>query len=364
MFGHTNRVMVSAATALGLLVSASACGSDAGSNTVAADPDSPWAGTGSVIFAGFGGDGQKAQTEAWLDPFQESSGITPDQDSPVSYTRVQQMVKAGNVLWDVIDAGDDFPGGVDDNPALTPIDCEIVSCDDFTGPYTVKKQAVPSYIYSYVLAYNTDEFGDDAPSGLQDLWNTEEFPGPRMIDASWGFLGLLEQAVLHAGVSREDMYPIDVDLAFEELDKIKDNLVFYTDQQECVNAVGSGDAVMGYCYNGRTTLAAEAGMPIDIAWGQQAQAPGAFLIPADSPNPENAQKLLAYLSSAEHNGAIANFLPYSPANPQAKAEGKYAADGPTANELDGDLAPISVDVAWWGEYAGDLYERVAQWTGE
>jgi putative spermidine/putrescine transport system substrate-binding protein len=364
MFIRSHRLLTGAATLMTLVLAASACSSDESSTSAAAsDPDNPYAGSGSVVFAGFGGDGQDAQSSAWFEPFTEDSNIEVQQDNPSSFTRVQQMVEADHVIWDIIDGGADFPGGTEDNEALSEIDCSVVSCDDFTGPYPVQAQSVPSYIYSYVLAYNTEEAGDTPPTGLQDLWNTEDFPGTRMIDGTYGFLGLLEQAVLHAGVSREEMYPLDVDLAFEELDKIKDDLVFYSDQQECVNAVSSGDAVLGYCFNGRTTLAKEAGNPIEIAWGQQAQAPASLLIPANSPNPENAQKLAAWITSAEHNGDISGYLPYAPANPNATPTGKYADDVPTANELEGDLAPIYVDLTWWGENAGDLYERVALWTG-
>lgn len=349
------RPLMAAAVSLGLTMTLAACG---GSDS-AGDGSA-----GSVVYDGFGGDGQEAQASAWLEPFTEETGITVTQDSPMSYTRIQQMVQAGEVIWDVVDGGADMPGGVQDNPALAEIDCEIVSCDDFTGPHLAQPQGVPSYIYAYVLAYNTDEVGADVPVGLQDLWNTEDFPGTRMIDGTYGFLGLLEAAVVHAGVPRDQIYPIDVDLAFSELDKIKDDLVFYSDQQECVNAVSSGEAIMGMCFNGRTTLTMDEGLPIDIAWGQQAQAAASIIIPRDAPNLENAQRLAAWITSAEHNGEISNFLPYAPANPLATPVGQYADDVPTENELTGDDAPLFVQLEWWGENAGDMYERVATWTGQ
>jgi putative spermidine/putrescine transport system substrate-binding protein len=317
---------------------------------------------GSVVYTGFGGSGQEAATKAWFDDFSDSEGITVNQDDPTDYAKLQQMVKADAVTWDVVQGGTDY--GVEDNETLTDIDCTVVACDEFTGAFPVYSQAVPLYIFSYVLAYNTDTFSDAAaPTGFSDLFDTDTYPGKRAVDGANGLIGLLEAALLADGVARDALYPLDVDRALTKLDTIKDDLVFYQDAQECITNVASGEDALGMCYNGRVTLAAEEGQPIDIAWGQQIQFCDYVFIPKGAPDEQNAQKLIAYIASAEHAGDIADAIPYAPANPSASASGKYADDVPTANELTGDDAPITPDMDWWNANREDVLEKVTEWMG-
>lgn len=318
-------------------------------------------GGGSVTYVGYGGSGQEAINKAWLDGFAKDEGVKVNLDDPFEPAKAIQMVKANRTVWDVAQGGLDF--GLDNNPNLEDIDCTVVACDEFEGgPFPVKKQGVPLFVFSIALGYNTDKI-KDAPTGMEALFDTQKYPGKRDLDALNGMQGILEVALVADGVDRDSLYPLDVPRALRKLDTIKKDIVAFKDNAQCINDIASGEAVMGTCYNGRITLAKEGGQPVDVAWGQQIQFCDYLFIPKGTKNAANAQKLISYIASSKNNGNIANYIPYSPANPKAQSEGKYAKDTPVPNNLSGKDAPIFIDPQWWNDNRTTVVEQVSRWLG-
>jgi putative spermidine/putrescine transport system substrate-binding protein len=346
------RLAALAAIAAAAATLLTACGgaSSSGGGTAAA---------GGVEFTAFGGSGQQAEASAWLTPFAKSTGITVTQDSPTDYAKVQQMTKSGHGIWDIVEGGADY--GLSGNATLASIDCKVVDCSAFTGSFKVYPQGVPLFVFSYTLAYNTTTYKTSPPTSFADLFNTKKFPGKRDVDGADNLVGLIEAALIADGVPRDKLYPLDLNRAFRKLDTIRSSLVFYQDAQQCISDVAAGNAVMGMCYNGRVTLAQQQGEPIAQTWGQQIQFCDYLFIPKDAPDPANAQKLIAYITSAAHNGDISNYIAYSPANPGANPNGKYAADVPTKHEEAGANAPIVPDLVWWSQHQPGLDEKISAW---
>jgi len=338
-------------SALALL--ATACGGGGGSD-----------GEKSVTFFGWGGTGQEAVSAAWFTPFTKKTGIKVIEDNPVSFQKLEQAVKADNVPWSVVDM--DSSVNLTDNPSLQDIDCSVVACDEFKGGlFPLYKQAVPAYSFSVVIAYNSQKYTEaDAPSGWRDFFDSKRFPGKRLMrPINEGWAGQLEAALLTDGVDRDKLYPLDVDRALKVFDKVKDDLVVMADDAQCVTNVASGEAVMGSCYNGRTQKAAVEGQPVKIAWGMQNLQVEYFMVPKGAPNSANAQKLIAYSVSKEHNGALSSVIGYDPANPLAKvAEDSKWRDGlGSLHKLKGDEAPIVYDSEWWQKNRAQVIEKLAKW---
>ncbi|RZI96079.1 MAG: extracellular solute-binding protein [Microbacterium sp.] len=219
---------------------------------------------GTVTYAGYGGALEDAITSAWSEPFTEESGIEVIADSPADYAKIQQMVESKQVIWDIALVGEDI--GVKTNgDMLTEIDCDVVDCASFDGLFPVEKYGMPAYVFSVVLAYNTDKFAGKEPTSWAAFFDTENYPGKRAVfgrDAGGGLQGLLDVALIQDGVAPEDLYPLDVERALKKLDTIKDDLIFFSDFGECTTLVATGEAVFGNCYNGRVKTAAEEGQPV------------------------------------------------------------------------------------------------------
>ncbi|MCM3696077.1 extracellular solute-binding protein [Microbacterium oleivorans] len=317
--------------------------------------------SGEVTFAGYGGAGGDAITAAWLDPFSEETGVDAILDPSMDNSKLLQMIESGNVTWDVAEAGLDF-GLTEANDGLADIDCDIVECDAFDGQWPVTAKGVPMFVYSTVVTYNTDAFGDAGPQNWADWLDGDAFPGKRAINAGEGFFGLAEAILLADGVSRDDLYPLDIDRVFAALAPIKDDLIFITSGAECIDLVTSGEATVGACYNARVTAAEAEGSPIAMSWDGQIQSADYVTIPADSPNLDNAMALVAYITSTEHSGDLVNYLTYGPGNPHATIPDDKLADVPTSNEGTGDAAPIVPDFEWWNANRADVLEAVSAWV--
>lgn len=342
------------AVAVGLV--ATACGGGSASK------DGPG---GGVVYVGYGGTGQEAINKAWLDDFAKSSDVEVTTDSPATWAKVQQMVQADAVTWDVVQG--DIVQGVTDNPNLQKIDCNVVKCDQFEdGHFPVFDQAVPILTFSYVLTYNTDEFkGDQRPTGIADFFDPERFPGKRVTprtDSGWK--GLLEAALLSDGVARDELYPLDVDRALKAMEPIRSDIIVPGADQQCITNVASGEAAMGLCYNGRAAIAKKEGESVGLAWGQQIQLCDYLYIPKGAPHPKNAQKVIAHMTSKANNGNLASHIAYGPANPEAEvaADAEWKDAVPSSHELPGDQAPIIASYKWWTTpNVNKAVEKISSW---
>ncbi|MGW4033121.1 ABC transporter substrate-binding protein [Streptomyces sp. NPDC004838] len=347
--------MMAASASLALVAVLAACGGDGGSSS------SSGGGKGSVTFVGWGGTGQKALTEAWLEPFTKETGIEVVQDTPSLNSKLEQMVKSKNVIWDVMDYGAEI--GLVNNPNLEKIDCSIVPCDDFkNAPFKALPQGVPMYIISFVLTYNTNKVKEAPRTRAEAMFDTKKYPGKRAINGISGtYMTLLEPALLADGVAQEDLYPLDIERALKKIETIKDDIIVYKESSECVNLVSSGEAIFGDCYNGRAKKAKDEGLPVDFIWSQQTLAADWAMIPKGAPNKENAMKLIAYMTDKKNSGRISERFAYAGANPLTKAPAGFESNSPLANMGKGEHRPIFGGLDWWPDNRSKVIERMAEW---
>lgn len=359
------RIIAASIAALGLFVM-TGCASAvetpaAGGGATSTADASRYAGDGQVIYAGFGGTGADAMQAAWFDPFMKASGIDLIRDDSVSWIRLQEMVAADAMEWDIAQGNISY--GVTDNPDLEYLDCEIIDCASFDdAAYPAYPQAVPLLSLAAVLTYNTDTFEEDELTGLRDFFDPD-IAGMRTIGPTTnGWHGTLEAALISDGVARDDLYPIDVERALSVLDPIKGRLIVAEDHQQCINNVATGESVLAICNNGRVAIAAQEGYPVGIAWGLQIQEADYIYIPKGAPNLENAQKLIAYI--VDNQGAIGNEIAYGALNPDAAGldpNSAYIDFVPTEHEMTGDEAPIRFNLEWWGANRPAVIEQISEW---
>ncbi|QEW01645.1 extracellular solute-binding protein [Microbacterium lushaniae] len=324
----------------------------------------PGGSSDAVVFGTTGGAASEAFQKAWLLPFTEETGIPVVEDAPATMAKMLQSVDANAVTMDAILAVLSTPA--DANPALEELDYDIIDAAQFEdSPFKVRPQAVPFFVFSRVAAYNTELFPEGSePTGFMDFFDTENFPGKRLMPAATsGWSGFLELALIHDGVPRDELYPLDVERALRVFEPVKADLDVMADDGECVTEVAAGEAAMGACYNGRTEIGKRDGLPIDIAWGNEMQWADYLFIPKGAKNKDKAMELIAYLVDKENNGRIADEIAYAPANPLAEVDpdGEWVNAIPGAGALEGELAPIVPDEEWWMENQAAVAERIAAW---
>lgn len=177
-----------------------------------------------IVVSDPGGPYTTAYRKAFYDPFEKVTGIkvisVARESQPVA--QFTAMVETRNYIWDVttLTLSSDIPY-LEEHGLLEPIG---LKADDFPGvmPEAIRPDWLGVDVYSTVMAYRNDTYKEgEAPASWADFWDTDRFPGHRSLRRNP--LDTLEQALMADGVSLAELYPLDLDRAFNSLDKIQKN---------------------------------------------------------------------------------------------------------------------------------------------
>ncbi len=316
--------------------------------------------SGTLTVASWGGAYQEAQTNAWFDPFTAETGVTVIQDSPTDYAKVQAMVEAGQVTWDVVDIENDFAIGQSEE-FFEPIDYSIVPKDQII-PGLANEYRVGNILYATVLGYSTDMLAE-VPQGWADFFDLEKFPVTRSLPRSASRF-VLEMALVADGADSNDLYPLDIDRALAKLDTIKDDTIFWETGAQSAQQLADGEAVMGMIWNGRVQTAIDEGAPLAIQWNQHIALADYWAVPKGAPNKEAAMHFIAFTLSDQNSHKISDFISYAPTNVEtfAKVNADMAPLLPTYE--DRPAQSFQVSDAWWDVNRETTVERYNEWLLE
>ena len=165
-------------------------------------------GEGEVIVASWGGAVLDAQLISTIEPFQEMTGISVTVAESPDPSKIKAMVDTGNVEWDVVwlGLGDVLAlDGYWEKMDYSYFDTENIA------PEFISEYSIASVLFAEILAYRTDAY-ESEPAGWADFWDVEKFPGGRAMPAA-AQLPFVEAAVIAAGVAKDEVYPVDLDLS-------------------------------------------------------------------------------------------------------------------------------------------------------
>jgi putative spermidine/putrescine transport system substrate-binding protein len=228
-------------------------------------------------------------------------------------------------------------------------------------PQFVGECGVPDVFYAYQIAYNTDAYSDsNHPTTWKEFFDVKKFPGKRGAyqNASGG---LLEAALLADGVKKEDLYPLDLDRAFQKLDTIRDQLVFFRSGDEQLQLLSSGETPLTIGWNGRIQAGQAEGLPVAGEWNQHFQRYTQLVIPKGSKNVELAHAFLAHALSPKPQAEMTNHIAYAPVS--IKAAGNvnekmkpYLPSDPEVQKLG-----LALDFTYYAENYASVTERLNEW---
>jgi len=308
-----------------------------------------------LTISSYGGVYQEAQSKSYFKPFMaHNPDIKIVEDSSSSNAKLKAMVETGNVTVDILLTDDSF--GLDaDKQWLEPIDYSVIDKSKFiegaAGTYRVAAD-----IEGTVLAYNAKEFGDAAPKGFADFFDTQKFPGSRAV---WKYAasGLLEAALIADGVKPADLYPLDVERALKKLDTIKSDLVWWDSGSQSEQLLSSGEASMALVWVGRAVNVAEKGIKID--WTNWTSQTGYWVVPKGTKNKQAAMKAINFFTEPAQQIAFTKYMPYGPSNKNALAsvDAKFKGSLPT-DHLD---TRVTMNADWWAENGAKVDLRFQEW---
>jgi putative spermidine/putrescine transport system substrate-binding protein len=319
-------------------------------------------GSGEVVVVSWGGFLQDSQREAYFKPFEELSGITVIEAESPSIAQVQAMVDTGNIEWDVVEVGrGDVINLERKGDYWEEIDYSLFDTANIDESHRYK-YSVDMLPYAQIAAYRTDEFSE-GPTDWAGFWDGDAFPGPRtMIGGTGGVYPYLEAAVMADGVAMEDIYPIDIDRAYESLDRVRDLVVKWWDTGALpAQMLTDKEAVLAVIWNGRLQGLLNQSVPVAPVWNQGGLFTDVWAIPKGAPNAENAQKFAAFITMAIPQARLSKLIPYGSVNNgsaqyMTEEELKSFISGP---EISSQM--FTVDTAWWADNIDEVLDRWNEW---
>lgn len=313
-----------------------------------------------IVVNGSGGALAEAIKRIFEDPFTTATGIKIQATAPVSLPKLKAMVESGNVEWDLTELNGDDVARASAAGWLEPIDYAMIDPENKLPPIAKLPDAIVRASYSTVFGYRTDKFTDAAPKTWADFWDVEKFPGARSLENSPK--GNLEFALLAAGVPADQIYPIDIDKAFEKLDELKDHIpVWWENGAQHVQLLVDGEVNMTSCWNGRITPLKNEGKPVDISWNGGALMLSYLGIPKGAKHPKEAMQFLKYRLDPKAAAEFVKVVPYPGFVPGMVEllDPAFAATLPTAP--DNAAVQFRFNADWWGQNLDAVQKRWNDW---
>lgn len=319
----------------------------------------------SLTVISFGGATKAAQEGAYFKPFEKSgAGKVVVGEYSGELSKVKAMVDVGQVSWDVVEVeSPELLRGCEEG-LFERLDPALIGDSKHYLPGAVSECGVASYVWSMVLAYNSNKVAAP-PTSWADMWNLQQFPGKRGLRK--GAKYTLEVALLADGVKLDDLYKVlgtkaGVDRAFHKLDQIKPSIQWWEAGAQPPQWLAAGDVVMSAAYNGRIAVAQKEGSKLAISWNGHLYDPDHWAIVRGSPNKSLAERFIVFASQADGQKSFSSQIPYGPIRKDVLAQlpADTLAQLPTAqaNLSEGQL----VDATFWVDHGEELEERFNAWA--
>ncbi|WP_224513645.1 ABC transporter substrate-binding protein [Mesorhizobium sp. CA8] len=225
-----------------------------------------------VVAGGTGAYGDLVKKH-FYSPFTEATGIevvATGGGYGEKLAKLKAMASVGRTEWDVITLSIDSL-----TPDVTNLLEDLGNCADL--PDVAARGVAGSClgkgvlfdIGGGVLAFDKRSFpdGQPQPAGWADFWDVKAFPGPRALpnvgNPWWNLIAALEAD----GVSRGQLFPLDVDRAFRKLDEIKPHVtVWWKSGDQSQQIFRTGEVVMAMLFSGRAFRLRAEKLPLAISW--------------------------------------------------------------------------------------------------
>ena len=319
-----------------------------------------------VVVSYGGGAYQQSHIDVFEHPFASSHGVDVESVAwGAEYGKLQEMVRSGKVPWNVVEVtAAQFTRGQQD-ALYQPLTKELPagSFDPVDKSTQPTRYGVPSVYWSTVLAYKKSAFAKTQPTNWNDFWDIKRFPGDRALYDNPR--GTLEFALLASGVPPDKLYPLDVDRAFAQLDKIRPYVrLWWTDGTQPVDALLTGTVVMSPAWSGRIYASDQARKEIAYTWSGAAHELDYWVIPKGSSNSDLATDFIIFASSPDAMAQQAAATAYGPANELAvlKVAANIRPDLPTApNNW---AMSFVINSEWWSQHEVEVTQRWIRWKNK
>ncbi|SDA87560.1 ABC transporter substrate-binding protein [Sinorhizobium sp. NFACC03] len=321
-----------------------------------------------VIIASTGGAYDRALKEAWFDPFTKETGIEVvivAATNAEMRAKAAAMVKTGNVSWDLYLDGE-IQAASKAHRAVTEdltVFCRQFADREDLNENTCSAGGALLQSTATLLAYRTDKTGKAAPETWADMWDTMKYPGERAFpnfDDPWR---VMAAALLADGVSRDDLFPLDVDRALAKLDEIRPSVsLWWRSGDQSVQGFRNGDYSLGQIWLTRAKAMQNEGLPISWSYKASFLVGDRIALVKGAPHHDNALKLIAFwLNSPAAQAKACEALSCTPPSREAIAMMSEEARRTMPQADDVRNYVIVPDAEWINTNAAMMLQRWNAW---
>lgn len=322
-----------------------------------------------LTVVGWGGTTQDAHRKAYLQPFIKKTNIPIVEDTwGGGYGILQSKVQAGIPNWDVVMVeAEELSLGCQDG-LFEKLDWSKIGNKDEFIDSAVSDCGAGSYVWSTTLTYDKDRFPENDPQNWADFWDTKKYPGKRTLRKGPKYN--LEYALMADGVSANEVYdilstPEGVDRAFKKLDQIKSDIIWWESGTQPVQLLISGDVAMAAAYSARIDAVNKLEKRnLKIVWNDSIYATDSWVIMKNSPNVENATKLIAFMAAYDQQVRIPEYLAYGIINKKATMDIDPERNKDLPTYPDNIKVSIPLDTDFWTDNLEALTERYNAWLAK
>lgn len=307
-----------------------------------------------ITVVSFGGSYQDAQSKALFQPAAQAMGITVREETYSGIADLRLQVNSGAVTWDVVASGSGSAARAGAEGILESLDYSVIDVSNF-GEGLYQEHCMGGDVFSTVLAWNTNTFGDDGPQSWADFWDVEKFPGKRAYRNS--VAGALEPALMADGVPAGEVYavlstPEGIERALDKIRELKPHIaVWWSSGAQHAQLMVDGEVDMVTGWNGRFDVAAKDGAAVKYTFNQALLDYDCYAIPKGAPNKDVAMRFLAEIAKPEYQAEFTKYITYGPTNTTAYELGlideDYARQLPSHPENAARQLPINLQ--WYIE---------------
>ena len=340
-----------------------------------------------MTIVSWGGAYSASQQNAYHDPYMANNSdvtIINDDSSPEAVAKLRAMNEAGNVTWDVVDVvasdairlcDEGLAEEIDPAEWLAPAPDGTPAEEDF-GDLLVSECFIPQIVYSTTFGYRTDMVGDEVPTSVCAVFDTETYPGKRSLEKRP--INNVEWALLCDGVAPDEIYDVldteeGVAQALAKLGTIKDDVIWWSAGAETPQRLADGEIVMGSTYNGRLfSLIEEEKQPVAMLWDWQVFDLDGWIIPTGLTEERlaRAKDYIYFATDTQRLADQAKYISYGPARESSgPLVGQHA-------ELGIDMAPhmptdpansattLLYNYEWWADNRDELDAKFQAWLAQ
>lgn len=319
-----------------------------------------------IVVRDDGGVYTKAYGECFYKPFTQKTGIEVIgvQANAEPVAQIKSMVDTKSYTWDMAkisqpaillltEGGKVYleKHGLESDPNVRTIPPQFMS------PY-----GVGTNVYATVLAYRTDAFKNrKAPASWADLWNPKDFPGRRAIRKHP--FDTLEESLMGSGVPPAQLYPLNLDRAFQALDRIKPSVdVWWNSGAQATQLLSTGEVDMIATWVSRPQQAIMEGAPVAISWGQNLWGVDNWSILAGTPNAEACREFIKFASDVKRMAQQGDYYPAGVTQPEAFKYMKPETARHSPTHPDNIKTGVQINAKYWLENQAAVTERFNSWV--